>query len=48
MSNAISGQLEELSHFEFMPNLRLPVPDWAGSKALALGMMYYKFIEHFR
>ncbi|PKG75862.1 FAD-dependent oxidoreductase [Shewanella sp. GutCb] len=48
MANAVVGELQEFSLFAEMSHLRIPVNEWVGNQALALGMMYYKVMENFR
>lgn len=47
MANAIAGDLTEFDIFADMKQIRLPVNEWLGNQALAIGMMYYKMREHF-
>jgi glycine/D-amino acid oxidase-like deaminating enzyme len=48
MSNAIDGNLKEFDLFAGMSHYRIPLNEWFGNQALALGMLYYKFMENFR
>ncbi len=48
MSQAVQGQLEEFDLFAQMKQIRLPVGDWLGNQGMALGMFYYRMMEHFR
>lgn len=48
MANAIAGDLTEFDIFAEMKQVRLPVNEWLGNQALAIGMMYYKMLERFR
>lgn len=48
MANAIAGNLEEFDLFAGVNHLRIPVNEWFGNQALAVGMLYYRMLEHFR
>lgn len=48
MGNAIHGNLTEFDLFAGMSHYRIPLNEWFGNQALALGMLYYKFMENFR
>ncbi|MCE9678305.1 FAD-binding oxidoreductase [Shewanella sp. AS1] len=48
MSHAIRGQLHEFDLFANMKQIRLPVGEWLGNQGMALGMLYYRMMEHFR
>ena len=48
MANAIIGEQQEFGLFADMQHLRIPLNEWFGNQALALGMMYYKVMENFR
>lgn len=48
MSKAIIGQLTEFDLFAGMKHIRLPMNEWLGNQAMALGMTYYRMMEHFR
>ncbi|ACJ28607.1 FAD dependent oxidoreductase [Shewanella piezotolerans WP3] len=48
MANAIIGEQLEFNLFAEMSHLRIPLNEWFGNQALALGMMYYKVMENFR
>lgn len=48
MSEAIIGQLTEFDLFAGMKHVRIPMNEWLGNQAMALGMTYYRMMEHFR
>lgn len=48
MARAIAGQLEEFELFSKIKHVRIPLNEWFGNQALAMGMMYYKLLENFR
>ena len=48
MSKAIIGQLTEFDLFAEMKHIRIPMNEWLGNQAMALGMTYYRMMEHFR
>ena len=48
MSKAIIGQLTEFDLFAGMKHIRIPMNEWLGNQAMALGMPYYRMMEHFR
>ncbi|QFU23150.1 FAD-binding oxidoreductase [Shewanella eurypsychrophilus] len=48
MANAIIGQLTEFDLFANMKHIRIPMNDWLGNHAMAIGMTYYRMMEHFR
>ncbi|GIU12916.1 MULTISPECIES: FAD-binding oxidoreductase [unclassified Shewanella] len=48
MANAVAGELQEFDLFAQMSHYRIPLNEWFGNQALALGMMYYKVMENFR
>nr|WP_223296283.1 FAD-binding oxidoreductase [Shewanella halifaxensis] len=48
MASAVVGELQEFDLFAQMPHFRIPLNEWFGNQALALGMMYYKVMENFR
>ncbi|WP_076415304.1 FAD-binding oxidoreductase [Shewanella sp. UCD-KL12] len=48
MANAIIGQLTEFDLFANMKHIRIPMNDWFGNQAMALGMTYYRMLEHFK
>ncbi|EDQ00033.1 hypothetical oxidoreductase [Shewanella benthica KT99] len=48
MSKAIIGQLTEFDLFAGMKHIRIPMNEWLGNQAMALGMTYYRMMEHFR
>ncbi|WP_432454561.1 NAD(P)/FAD-dependent oxidoreductase [Agarivorans sp. QJM3NY_29] len=48
MANAISGHLSEFDAFSAMKQFRIPLNQWFGNQALAIGMLYYKMLEHYR
>ncbi|MGS0680185.1 NAD(P)/FAD-dependent oxidoreductase [Shewanella sp. 125m-7] len=48
MASAVIGQQQEFDLFAQMSHHRIPVNEWFGNQALALGMMYYKVMENFR
>ncbi|MCG9697034.1 FAD-binding oxidoreductase [Shewanella sp. Isolate11] len=48
MAQAVRGQLEEFDLFANMKQIRLPVGEWLGKQGMALGMLYYRMMEHFR
>jgi gamma-glutamylputrescine oxidase len=47
-ASAIRGQLQEFEYFAGMKHWRLPLNEWLGNQALALGMLYYQLREHWR
>lgn len=48
MAKAIGGQMNEFELFSNMKHVRIPLNEWFGNQALAMGMLYYKFLENFR
>jgi len=48
LARALSGDLGEYDHFATMRHWRIPLPEWFGNQALALGMQWYKLAEHWR
>jgi glycine/D-amino acid oxidase-like deaminating enzyme len=48
MAKAIAGQLSEFELFSKMKHVRIPLNEWFGNQALALGMTYYKLLEKLR
>ncbi|MGS0826506.1 NAD(P)/FAD-dependent oxidoreductase [Shewanella sp. 0m-8] len=48
MASAIIGEQQEFDLFAQMSHYRIPLNEWFGNQALALGMMYYKVMENFR
>ena len=48
MANAIAGDMTEYDHFSSIWHWRLPVNEWFGNQALALGMLWFKLAEKFR
>ncbi len=48
MANAVAGDMTEYDYFADMWHWRIPLPEWFGNQALALGMQWYKFAERFR
>ncbi len=48
MANAITGKLTEFDAFAGMSHIRIPLNEWFGNQALAVGMWYYKVMENFR
>ncbi|MDR8524221.1 NAD(P)/FAD-dependent oxidoreductase [Shewanella fidelis] len=48
VANAVAGELHEFDLFAQMSHYRIPLNEWFGNQALALGMMYYKVMENFR
>ncbi len=48
MANAVAGDMTEYDHFANMWHWRIPLPEWFGNQALALGMQWYKLAERWR
>ncbi|QYJ80309.1 NAD(P)/FAD-dependent oxidoreductase [Shewanella acanthi] len=48
MAKAIDGQLHEFDLFAAMRHIRIPLNEWFGNQALALGMLYYTLRENWR
>ncbi len=48
MATAVAGDMTEFDHFAAMPHWRIPLPEWFGNQALALGMQWYKLAEYWR
>lgn len=48
VARAIDGDLRDFDRFAGMSHYRIPLPEWFGNQALALGMLYYRLMEHFR
>lgn len=48
LANAIAGEMAEFDHFASVWHWRLPLNEWFGNQALALGMQWYKLAEKFR
>lgn len=48
MANAMDGQLHEFDLFAAMRHIRIPLNEWFGNQALALGMLYYTLRENWR
>lgn len=48
MGQAIDGQMREFDLFAAMRHIRIPLNEWFGNQALALGMLYYTLRENWR
>ncbi|MGL4222050.1 MAG: FAD-binding oxidoreductase, partial [Shewanella sp.] len=48
MGLAIDGQMQEFDLFAAMRHIRIPLNEWFGNQALALGMLYYTLRENWR
>lgn len=48
MAKAIIGQLTEFNVFADMKHIRIPMNEWLGNQAMALGMLYYRLMENLR
>ncbi|MBV7317218.1 FAD-binding oxidoreductase [Shewanella sp. NIFS-20-20] len=48
VAKAIDGELSEFELFAGMHHWRIPMNEWVGNQALALGMMYYQLRERLR
>ncbi|QXN26812.1 FAD-binding oxidoreductase [Shewanella putrefaciens] len=48
MGHAIDGQMREFDLFAAMRHIRIPLNEWFGNQALALGMLYYTLRENWR
>ncbi|MFB2802497.1 NAD(P)/FAD-dependent oxidoreductase [Shewanella seohaensis] len=48
MGQAIDGQMREFDLFASMRHIRIPLNEWFGNQALALGMLYYTLRENWR
>lgn len=48
MAQAIDGQMREFDLFAAMRHIRIPLNEWFGNQALALGMLYYTLRENWR
>lgn len=48
MANAVAGDMTEYDHFAAMWHWRIPLNEWFGNQALALGMQWYKLAEKWR
>ncbi|MGL4939457.1 NAD(P)/FAD-dependent oxidoreductase [Shewanella sp.] len=48
IAKAIDGQLREFDLFAAMRHIRIPLNEWFGNQALALGMLYYTLRENWR
>lgn len=48
LANAVAGDMTEYDHFATMKHWRIPLPEWFGNQALALGMQWYKLAEKWR
>uniref|UniRef100_Q0HUM4 FAD dependent oxidoreductase n=1 Tax=Shewanella sp. (strain MR-7) TaxID=60481 RepID=Q0HUM4_SHESR len=48
MGQAIDGQMREFDLFAAMRHIRIPLNEWFGNQALALGMLYYNLRENWR
>ncbi|MEL4430826.1 FAD-binding oxidoreductase [Shewanella mangrovisoli] len=48
MGQAIDGQMREFDLFAAMHHIRIPLNEWFGNQALALGMLYYTLRENWR
>ncbi|MCL1122020.1 NAD(P)/FAD-dependent oxidoreductase [Shewanella seohaensis] len=48
MGQAIDGQMREFDLFSAMRHIRIPLNEWFGNQALALGMLYYTLRENWR
>ncbi|MEE4661551.1 MAG: FAD-binding oxidoreductase [Halieaceae bacterium] len=48
LANAVAGEMTECDYFASMFQWRIPLPEWFGNQALALGMQWYKLAERWR
>lgn len=48
MAKAIDGDLREFGLFAGMKHWRIPLNEWFGNQALAVGMLYYQLRESLR
>ena len=48
LADAVAGDMTEYDYFASMFHWRIPLPEWFGNQALALGMQWYKLAEKWR
>jgi glycine/D-amino acid oxidase-like deaminating enzyme len=48
LAKAVMGDMCEYDHFAAMKHWRIPLNEWFGNQALALGMQWYKITDKWR